>query len=195
MYTVSRRSFLKQGALGLTVVSGSLAGLGWLGRLAVAAPNDNDTPEMTNHEYVEHHLLEEGLHCSQTVVKRYAEKRGWNKEELMAAAVMVGGAMGPAAPCGGVTGALMVLGLHAHSITDGVGAGQGQTMRMHAEFSQQFLQEYETLICSELLGLDLMTPEGWAAYMEQGLGYSVCVPMIAGTLDILDRMMAAEESV
>ena len=192
MRTVSRRSFLKHSALGLTIVSGGLSGIGLLNRLAFAAPNSGPAPEMTSAEFVEQEM-QKGLHCSQVVVKRFAERRGWNTDELLAAAVQFSGGMGKNAPCGAVTGSYMVLGLHAHSLTEGVGPGNQMTYQKHAAFTEEYLRKNGTFVCGELLGHDFMTPEGAEAIAEQGLLFSICLPMVADTLDILERMIMAEE--
>lgn len=164
--------------------------MGLLNRLAFAAPNSGPAPEMTSAEFAEQEMMHKDVPCSQTVIKRFAERRGWNAEELIAAAVpFVPGMGGNAAPCGAVTGAYMVLGLHAYSLTEGL----EKAVQMHAAFTQQFLEKYGTLVCGQLLGHDITTPEGHRAYVEQGLLPSICVPIVADTLDVLERMIMAGE--
>ncbi|GEM_PF-6497136 len=193
MGTVNRRSFLKHGAVGLAVVSGTLSGLGWVDRLAVAAPNKSDLPEPTV-EYAKKRHLEKGLQCSQSVVHRYAESRGWNEQELTDAALPLGlGMGGAAAPCGAVSGSYMVLGLHAGSLTDDRAVHLEKAQQLFAQFTEQFLQQEESLICGEILQHDPTTPEGMAAFYES-LFASICAPLIATAMRIVDGILAAEEA-
>lgn len=195
MHTVNRRDFLKHGAIGLAVVSGTLSGLGKISRLAMAAPNKSELPEPTV-QYVQEGHTQKTLQCAQIVVKRYAESWGWNEKELTDAALPMVMGMGGAAPCGAVSGSYMVLGLYAGSLTEDRAVHLGKARQLFLEFNEQFMQEERSLMCGELLQLqhDMFTPEGTAEIYERELFQSVCYPAIVTAMRIVDGMLAAEEA-
>ncbi len=136
-----------------------------------------------------HQAFDSGLNCSQSVVARYSETYGWPKEALLAAAAGFGGGMKQGEHCGAVTGAYMVLGLLALEQADDnveLKALAGQSVQ---SFNERFLQRHETLLCRELLGHDPSTDSGRTAAKEANLFVSVCRPLVASALDILDDMV------
>jgi len=57
------------------------------------------------------------------------------------------------------------------------------------EFARRFENRNGSIICRELLGCDIIKPEGVAATKENGLFTSVCPKMVGNAVEILEEMM------
>lgn len=78
--------------------------------------------------------------------------------------------------CGAVIGAVMALGLRK---------GHGDSMqawlanlKAASELRRRFEAEMGTIMCRDLTGLDLSTPDGIAALMSSDKPQSACVPAV-----------------
>ena len=86
-----------------------------------------------------------------------------DRETALKIAGGFGGGMGRmAGTCGAVTGAFMVIGL-VHSMTK---KGDLQQKELSYEYIRKFAEKFRerngTLVCRELMGVDVSTPEGFA---------------------------------
>lgn len=88
--------------------------------------------------------------------------------------------------CGAVTGALLVLGLQAGYEESDDRAGKERVYALARTFQERFALVHGSVVCRELLGVDLMTPEGQKEFGAQGLGTRVCTECVA-TADRLVR--------
>jgi C_GCAxxG_C_C family probable redox protein len=93
-----------------------------------------------------------------------------------------GGLAWSGGPCGALTGAAMAVGrLSARRIADHKEAKRVArciTARVMAEFRA----EYGHTNCSDLIGLDISTPEGHAAFIADQMWHTVCMDQIAFAL-------------
>lgn len=91
--------------------------------------------------------------------------------------------------CGAVTGALMVIGLkHGKTRADDDGARE-KTYELVNDFVVRFKARNKSILCKELLGYDLGTPEGMHAVKEQGLFVTRCPRFVQDAADILDQIL------
>ncbi len=88
--------------------------------------------------------------------------------------------------CGAVSGTLLVLGLahgrrvrHDHAPVPRPDRHLEPCYEPAQEFMDAFRAEFGSMDCSELLGLDLGTPEGQAAFKERGLKENQCWRYVA----------------
>lgn len=95
-----------------------------------------------------------------------------------------------AGTCGAVTGACMVIGL-VHGMTK---KGDLQQKEMSYEIVRKFAQTFKarnkTTVCSELMGVDVSTPEGFAAAKEKNIFRTVCPKYIRDAAEILEELLA-----
>ena len=91
--------------------------------------------------------------------------------------------------CGAVTGAYMVLGLQFGDEESGRSEGRKKVYEAVAEFTRLFKQRHHTFNCQELLGCDIMTPEGKKIADEQNLFKTVCPTFVKDASDILQTIM------
>jgi C_GCAxxG_C_C family probable redox protein len=132
-------------------------------------------------------LLDEGFNCSQIVLSSFAEDLGLDSEMANKVATCFGGGMGSGDTCGAVTGALMVLGLKYGNYLPY--ASQAEAKRKSAQFKKKFLEEYNSLVCQELLGYNVSVPEDMKILMENNTIMNFCPGVIAYAMEILEEIL------
>jgi C_GCAxxG_C_C family probable redox protein len=136
--------------------------------------------------------FKQGCSCSQAVVAAYAPFVGLDRETALKIASGFGGGMGRLAEtCGAVTGTFMVLGLKYGSATSDREAKEAVYTRVR-EFAERFKARHGSLLCRDLLGCDLNTPEGLALAQEKKLSSTVCPPYVETAAKILEEIMGGD---
>lgn len=110
-----------------------------------------------------------GLYCAESVVLALAQAQGIESELLpKAATAFCGGMSRCCGTCGALTGAMLGIGLALGRSRPGesVQAAYVATQQLIASFEREF----GARDCHRLLGCNLGTPEGQAAFRAQGLG-------------------------
>jgi C_GCAxxG_C_C family probable redox protein len=131
----------------------------------------------------------EGFSCSQAIVAAYAPSLGLDRDTALKIASGFGGGMGRLAEtCGAITGAFMVLGLKFGSAASDRKAKEIVYTRVR-DFAERFKARHGSLLCRDLLGCDLNTPEGLALAEEKKLSSTVCPPYVETAAEILEEMM------
>jgi len=104
-----------------------------------------------------------------------AERYGMSLEQAVRTACAFGGGVaGTAQTCGAVNGALMVLGLAHGTAEPGNGPARQSTYAATRELLARFRERHGSLICRELLGVDIGTSEGRERAMREGLFATRC---------------------
>ncbi len=136
--------------------------------------------------------FKEGFSCSQAIVAAYAPSLGLDRDTALKIALGFGGGMGRLAEtCGAVTGAFMVLGLKFGSATAERQVKEIVYARVR-EFAERFKARHGSLLCRDLLGCDLNTPEGLALAQEKKLASTVCPPYVETAAKILAEMIGGD---
>lgn len=100
--------------------------------------------------------------------------------------------MGQGLVCGAVSGAVLVLGLGPED-RNGEGRARAEALEMAREFSCRFANDHGSIICRELLGVDVGTEEGHRQAVAQGLFQSVCPGLVGGAAAILSDLLARRQ--
>jgi C_GCAxxG_C_C family probable redox protein len=91
--------------------------------------------------------------------------------------------------CGAVTGALMVIGLlHGKTRKEDDGSRE-RTYAIAQELMERFRARNGKLLCRELLGADVSTPEGLAAVRERDLFRTVCPKFVRDAGELLEELL------
>jgi len=93
------------------------------------------------------------------------------------ASLFAGGIGNTGSVCGAVIGGVMAIGLkngRADTMEEVL-----QSLQLAAEFRRRFEAEAGTILCRELTGVDLSTPEGIERYMNSDKPMTVCGPAVA----------------
>jgi C_GCAxxG_C_C family probable redox protein len=91
--------------------------------------------------------------------------------------------------CGAVTGALMVIGLAHGSAAADDHASRERTYAVTRELSRRFEQRHGSTVCRDLLGVDIGTPDGRAAAVQQGLFVSRCPVFVREAAEIAAQLI------
>ena len=130
-----------------------------------------------------------GAACSQAILGTYGPSLGLSREQAMKLASGFAGGMRLAQTCGAVTGAFMVLGLkHAGPNCD-QRDGRENVYTAIREFTARFQQRNRTVVCKELLGCDISTPQGAQHATKEGLFRTICPRLVRDAAEILEEML------
>jgi len=120
----------------------------------------------------------------------YGGRSGLDRETALRVAGAFGAGMARTGEtCGSVTGALMVIGLH-HAKTRKDGDDNREiAYALAQEFMDTFRGRNRSLVCRELLGVDVSTPEGVAAVRKKDLFRTVCPKFVKDAGEILEELL------
>ena len=134
--------------------------------------------------------FKEDLNCAQSVLSTYSSQYGLDLDTALKLATGFGGGIGRMGHiCGAVSGAFMVIGLKY-----GMGASRNteakeNTYRVVREFTSQFNKNFDSILCRELLGCDINTPEGRALYSQNEFFEKKCTQYVKHAVEILEQLL------
>ncbi len=132
----------------------------------------------------------EGFNCSQAVLSTLAPELGLDREAaLRVAGVLGAGIARTGQTCGAVSGALMVLGLKYAQIRAEDKEAKEKAYALGREFIERFKARNGAVLCRELLGYDISTPEELQAIREKGLFTSLCPRLVADAVEIVEQLL------
>ncbi len=124
-----------------------------------------------------------GCNCAQAVFAPQAARHGLDADTATHVAAMFGGGIVRTGQmCGACSGGLLALGL-------AVAGREARPYGLGQEFLRRFAAARGSTTCRELLGCDLATPEGQAAFREQRLLQSVCVPAVETAARLVEELL------
>jgi C_GCAxxG_C_C family probable redox protein len=134
--------------------------------------------------------FEEGFSCSQAVLSTYAPQFGLDREAALKIAGPFGGGMGGMGhTCGAVTGAFMVIGLKYGRVQAEDIQTKEQAYSLVKEFTRRFASRNGSIMCRELLGLDISTPEGRLLAQDEGLFATLCPKLVQDAAEIIEQIL------
>jgi C_GCAxxG_C_C family probable redox protein len=136
-------------------------------------------------------LFLSGYNCAQSVLLSFADDMKFSKELAQKLAAGFGGGMGKQQEtCGAVTGAIMVLGLLKGEEVNNNDELKSSSYGAVKEFTRDFVAEYNTTNCRDLIGCDLNTPEGAAKFKEEKIMENICAGCVEKAVQILEDLTA-----
>jgi C_GCAxxG_C_C family probable redox protein len=136
-------------------------------------------------------LFLSGYNCTQSVLLSFADDMKFSKELAQKLAAGFGGGMGKQQEtCGAVTGAIMVLGLLKGEEVNNNDELKAASYGAVKKFTREFVAEYNTTVCRDLIGCDLNTPEGEAKFKEEKIMENTCAGCVKKAVQILDNLTA-----
>lgn len=131
----------------------------------------------------------EGFSCSQAVLETYCGRFGLDRMLAYKIGSGFGGGMHLDQTCGAVTGALMVIGLkYGRTRADDIETKM-KTARIVAEFGKKFKARHGSIGCTELLGCNISTLEGYKEAKKKDLFKQLCPKFVVTAVEILDEML------
>ncbi len=134
-----------------------------------------------------------GYLCSQAVFSTYAPLFGVDEQQALKIATGFGAGMARMQDvCGAVTGAFMVIGAKDGMTDVSNKAPLGKTYQSVRTLANRFRELHGTILCKELLGLDLNTDEGQKELREKNLLKTVCTECVRDAARILEETALKE---
>lgn len=133
-----------------------------------------------------------GFGCSQSILAAYCQEFGLEEELALKLANGFGSGMGRLCQvCGSLTGGFMVIGLKHGRWMEGpqYSAETEETYRLVHLLADRFAARNGTLLCRELLGLDLNDPTQRQLAIDQGLFKTKCSGYIQDVVRILEEIL------
>jgi C_GCAxxG_C_C family probable redox protein len=130
-----------------------------------------------------------GAACSQAILGTYGPDLGLPREQAMKLASGFAGGMRLGETCGAVTGAFLLLGLkHAGANCDQRDSRENVYAAIR-EFTDRFRLRNHSIVCKELIGCDISTPQGAQAAIEKGVYRNICPDLVRDAAEIVEEMI------
>ncbi|MDD2904622.1 MAG: C-GCAxxG-C-C family protein [Syntrophales bacterium] len=129
------------------------------------------------------------MNCSQAVLETYGPALGMPALLARRVAAALAGGMGLGSECGAVTGAILVIGLKYGKTTDSDHQADKATFQRVAALCREFQTRHGHLGCSQLLGVDMGSPEGVQEDAKLGLFTKKCPEYVRSAAEILDTIL------
>lgn len=135
-------------------------------------------------------MFNAGHACSQSVLAAFVDRYNLSRDTaLQMSCSLAGGFGGSGLTCGAVTGALLVLGLHAGRIDPTDQAARDRTDSLVQAFLERFRAQHGSLICNELTGIDHADVQARAQAKEDGIFDSVCTKLVEQAAQIVGEII------
>jgi len=132
--------------------------------------------------------IQDGCACSQAVLSVYAESLGISEQTALRIASGFGGGMRMGETCGALTGAFMAIGLRYAADNCSIPEGRAEVCARVLEFAERWRNRNGSILCRELLGCDISTPDGVKKAQELNLFKTTCVKLVKDAVTILEDM-------
>lgn len=134
--------------------------------------------------------FERDFSCSQSVLSAFVGGTDLSRETALRVASGFGGGIARSGEiCGAVAGAVMALGLrHCGHPTEDPQAKVNAYPPIR-EFLARFRERHGTILCRELLGCDISTPEGLQRAQETGLIKTRCPGFVRDAAEIVESLL------
>lgn len=134
--------------------------------------------------------FKEGFSCTQAMLSTYGIEFGLDRETALKVAGAFGGGMGRMGEtCGAVTGAFMVIGLKYGNTRAEDMQAKKKTYSLVKEFVDRFKSCNGSIVCRELLGCDISTPEGMELAKEKNLFATLCPKLVSDAAEIIEQIL------
>jgi C_GCAxxG_C_C family probable redox protein len=131
-----------------------------------------------------------GFSCSQAVLSAVSEPLGLDKERALKISQPLGGGMASLGlTCGAVTGAMLAIGLKYGRTRPEDVAAKEKTYQLVHEFMRRFRARHGSIVCRDLIGVDLSAPDGHARGAERGVFENLCPRFVADAVEILEEIL------
>ncbi|MHB8846257.1 MAG: C-GCAxxG-C-C family protein [Nitrospirota bacterium] len=124
------------------------------------------------------------------MLSTYGKRSGLDRETALRVAGAFGAGMARTGEtCGAVTGGLMVIGLKHAKMRKDDDDGRELSYALAQEFMDAFRERHGSLLCRDLLGVDVSTPEGMRAVRERDLFRTVCPKFVKDAGELLEELL------
>jgi len=139
--------------------------------------------------------FKQGYNCAQTVLLTMREYYGIRESELIPKiATAFGGGIGRCGSlCGALTGAIIAIGLK-HGTNTPILEEKEKAYRLAQKFFEQFVKEFGSPLCRELIGYDLTKPEELEMVRKLNIRDEKCSYFVKKAVEILIKLEIHSEA-
>jgi len=124
------------------------------------------------------------------MLSTYGPQFGLNHELALKVSGAFGGGMARmGGTCGAVTGAFMVIGLEHGKTKNEDEQAKERAYSLIREFVDRFKSRNGSIVCRELLGYDISTPEGMKLIREKKLTTTLCPKFVQDAAEIIEQIL------
>ena len=128
-----------------------------------------------------------GFNCAQAVISVFCEDYSLNQCTAAKLACGLGGGFRSGDICGAVSGAILVIGLkHGQGVVDDV-VSKKLCYAKTEEFLKAYKNDNNSIVCRELLGIDISTEEGRKQAQDQNLFRVKCDKLVESAISLLEE--------
>ena len=134
--------------------------------------------------------FQEGFSCSQAVLSAFSDAFDLELNLALKISQPFGGGIAHRGDvCGAVSGALMVIGLeYGRTQADDI-PSRDRTYTAVTTFIEKFEGFFGSIICKELLGMDLSTEEGHKKAEDEGLFETLCPKFVRHAAELVEHLI------
>ena len=137
-------------------------------------------------------FFDRGFNCAQSVFTPFAVEHGIDEKLALQISAAFGGGINEGSICGAVIGAGMVIGLkYGMDAEENINAKE-KTAKVLATFKEKFINNFNTIYCSELLGVEMSNSQLKKKAREQGLFRTKCPVYVKNAASILKEIVEAK---
>lgn len=120
-----------------------------------------------------------GFNCAQSVLSQFAPELGMDTDIAVKVACGLGSGMGRSGNmCGAVTGGILILGLKYGMTDPEAGEDKEKTYEKVRKLLYMIQENFGSVNCKDLLGVDVGTAEGRQELKEKNLSDKVCSKVV-----------------
>ena len=141
-------------------------------------------------------LFNEGYNCSQSVFTAFAHRFNIDEETAKKISAGLGGGVGRMREvCGAVSGAAMVIGSICSAEDGKDNDGKQKNYELVREFADRFIKRNGSIVCRELLGLDVKMEDSAKPDSRTAEYYKKrpCVELVGDAAEILAEIIKENE--
>ena len=138
-------------------------------------------------------LFSNGYNCAQSVLGAFCEDNGLDLHTALKIANGFGGGMRCGEVCGAVSGAVMAIGLKCGFYIEKDFKQKGFCNKKSYEFIKKFKEANGSVLCRDLLGVDIRCPDDHNLPKAQEAHKTICPGLVKSAVQILESMEFEEE--
>ncbi len=143
---------------------------------------------MSTREEIAKNLFADSYNCAQSVVAAFCEEEWLDKNTALRLASGFGGGMRCGEVCGAVSGAVMIIGLKCGFYIPKDLEQKAYCNKKTYEFIEKFKAENGSVLCRDLLKINIQTPQDHTKPEVQQQHKIICPDKIASAVKILEAM-------
>ena len=133
----------------------------------------------------------QGFNCAQAVFSAFSRRKGIPLNIALGIASPLGAGLGRlAGTCGAVTGAALAIGIRHGHRKAGDQQQKEAAYALTRDLVDRFRQRNGSILCCELLGCDISTPEGFSAAKRKRLFATRCSRFVSDAAEIVVDLSA-----